>query len=318
MPNGIKVSFFAKIFLSIALALCILFLFFGTEYPELLSNLKKLSFNIVGLDISIWFILKGGVAFIALLSFASIFLEKVETKINATQYLTASKKTLVVKIVQTFIYAVVCIVSLDILSLDMATFTIFSGAIGVGIGFGLQKVASNFISGLILLSEKSIENNDLIELSDGTLGHVRYTGARYTLLRSDEGVEIIIPNDDLLSNRVINWTYSDKKAALKIEIRVDCEADIEKALLLMSQAALENVLISDTPLPTTNIESIHYEAVCLSLTFWLPNITENRALIKTQLFSQVIHHFKENSINLAKIDTLKPLSREGLDLKIAV
>ena len=85
---------------------------------------------------------------------------------------------------------------LDVLGIDLTTLAVFSGAVGIGIGFGLQKITSNFISGLILLFEKSIENDDLVELTDGTYGFIRHTGARYTLVETFEGKEIMIPNED--------------------------------------------------------------------------------------------------------------------------
>ena len=117
--------------------------------------------------------------------------------------------------------------SLDLIGLDIMTFTVFSGAVGIGIGFGLQKVTSNFISGLILLFEKSIEQDDLIELNDGTYGFVQHTGARYTLIETFDGKEIMIPNEDFITNRVINWTYSNSNGRVDIELGVSYNSDLE-------------------------------------------------------------------------------------------
>ncbi|MBT4879439.1 MAG: mechanosensitive ion channel [Alphaproteobacteria bacterium] len=318
MLNRKQISYVSKLFLVALVSAALIFLLFGSQYSDLFNNLQNLTFNVAGVKISIWFLLKGIITFITLLSLASIFLEKVETKINSTNYINNSKKTLIIKGVQILTYTIVFIVSLDILSLDLATFTIFSGAIGIGIGFGLQKVASNFISGLILLSEKSIEGNDLIELSDGTMGYVRYTGARYTLLRTETGIEVIIPNDELLANRVINWTYSDTKAALNIEIKIDYESNTEDALLLMKNSALEHQLVLETPSPSAYIKNVHYDAVALSLTFWLSNITEGRDMIKTQLFSNIISQFKDHNINVAKLDHSKYDLPEKVEMVRAV
>ena len=99
----------------------------------------------------------------------------------------------------------------------------------IGIGVGLQKITSNFISGLILLFEKSIENDDLVELADGTYGFIQYTGARYTLIETFEGKEIMIPNEDFITTHVTNWTFSNSKGRVEINIGVSYESDYRKS-----------------------------------------------------------------------------------------
>ena len=99
----------------------------------------------------------------------------------------------------------------------------------IGIVVGLQKITSNFISGLILLFEKSIENDDLVELADGTYGFIQYTGARYTLIETFEGKEIMIPNEDFITTHVTNWTFSNSKGRVEINIGVSYESDYRKS-----------------------------------------------------------------------------------------
>ena len=146
----------------------------------------------------------------------AIIVDTVEHRISGIQSMRAANRALVLKLAQIVIYLVAFLVGLDFVGIDLTTLTVFSGAVGIGLGFGLQKIASNFISGLILLMEKSIEEGDLIELSDGTFGYIRRASARYTLVETFDSKEILVPNEDLITSRVVNWTFSNSSAYFRV------------------------------------------------------------------------------------------------------
>ena len=179
----------------------------------------------------------------------AIIVDTVEHRISRLQSLRAANRALVLKLAQIVIYLIAFLVGLDFVGIDLTTLTVFSGAVGIGLGFGLQKIASNFISGLILLMEKSIEEGDLIELSDGTFGFVRRASARYTLVETFDSKEILVPNEDLITSRVVNWTFSNASARVEVEVGVSYHSDIDLANELILAAAREHPRCATHPEP---------------------------------------------------------------------
>ena len=198
--------------------------FFSIGFLDYLQPFKEfldsdgLAFNVGETRFSAYLVIKSAVTIFMLFWLTGIFSEFGEKRIKSIKGIKASNRSLITKVFQILVYFLGFIIGLDVLGIDLTALAIFSGAIGIGIGFGLQKITSNFISGLILLFEKSVEKDDLVELADGTYGFIRHTGARYTLVETFEGKEIMIPNEDFITNRVINWTFSNSKGRVEINI----------------------------------------------------------------------------------------------------
>jgi small-conductance mechanosensitive channel len=221
-----------------------------------------------------------------------------EKRIKSIKGIHSSNKALINKAFHIFIYFIGFMIGLNVLGIDLTAFAIFSGAIGIGIGFGLQKITSNFISGLILLFEKSIENGDMVELSDGTYGLIRKTSARYTLLETFEGREMMIPNEDFIINRVTNWTFNNRKGRLQIDIGVAYESDIEKARELILEAAKEFPGSIDDPKPACYLKEFADSSVNFMLFFWLADVSKGRYQAKNDVMLSIWKKFKENNISI--------------------
>lgn len=291
----------AKIWLVLfVLALIIFAIFFqGAAHPSFFPP-KNMVFYIAGVQVPVWFLIKGGVAIITIFSVASFALERLEDKIHHSSFMTKNQRVIVIKVTQIAVYVLVFILGLDILNLDLATFTVFGGAIGIGIGLGLQSVVANFISGLVLASENSIESDDLIELSDGTLGNVRYIGARNTLVTTATGVEIVVPNETLITNQIKNWTYTGSKVGIKINISIAYDNDIDLAMKLMVQAAIEHQNILNTSAPKVYVDSIYYDTVNLVVFFYLNDVTiQNIYTTKSDVMLNICEYFKADNIQIA-------------------
>ncbi len=160
--------------------------------------------------LSPYIIIKGALVFGLLFWAARILISMVEGYLRHTR-MRVSSRVLVSKITHFVVYFTVFLGAMDALGVDLTALTVLSGTLGIGLGFGLQKIASNFISGLILLFEQSVVVDDLIELENGAFGFIRRINARFTLVETAEGKEIMIPNEDFITNRVTNWTFSNKK-----------------------------------------------------------------------------------------------------------
>ena len=189
--------------------------------------------------------------------------------------------------------------SLSAVGIDLTALSVLGGAIGVGIGFGLQKIASNFISGIILLFEKAIEVGDWIEIENGNIfGIVRHFAGRYTIVEGFDGREIIIPNEDLIVNKVINWTYSNNRARIEINIGVAYNSDLNKVRQIMIDVANSNARCLRYPEVECNLTNFGDFDIKFLLTFWINDIVEGRQSAKSQVMLEIWQKFKENDIEI--------------------
>lgn len=213
--------------------------------------------------------------------------------------LRSSNRTLLHKIYQIGLYFIGTIVLLDMCNVDLTTLRMLSGAIGIGVGFGLQKIAANFISGIILLFEKSVEENDLIELQDGTYCYVRQVTARYTRVETFDGRDIMIPNEAFIVNPVINLTHTNAQARVEITILVDYATRLSEALERMVMAAQAHPRCSSTPAPEAYASAFHYCGIELTLHFWIDDVTQGRMRPKSDVMSTILSEFHTHGIIVA-------------------
>jgi potassium efflux system protein len=158
-------------------------------------------------------------------------------------------------------------VGLGALGIDLTKITILAGAFSVGVGFGLQNVVNNFVSGLILLFERPIKIGDVIEVS-GTVGEVQRIGIRASVIRTADGSEIIVPNGTLISSQVINWTFSDRRRAIEISLSVTGGTDIPRVTEILKKAAADHPSLAKEPTPQVYVVSFSAGAVALQLRAW--------------------------------------------------
>lgn len=219
-------------------------------------------------------------------------------RIGHMRQLRPSTRVLFSKLFHIFIYTLAVVMALDVVGIKLTTLTIFGGALGIGLGFGLQKITSNFISGIILLVEKSIELDNLVELADGTTGYVRKTQARFTLLETFDGKEVLIPNEDFIINRVTNLTYSNKRGRVDTLIRVAYGSDIEKARDLILEAANEHPRCIQDPSPSCFLIQFNESSIDFQLYFWVADVTEGRLAPKSEVHFAIWRKFKLHDIKI--------------------
>jgi small-conductance mechanosensitive channel len=182
--------------------------------------------------------------------------------------------------------------------INLTALSVFGGALGVGLGFGLQKIASNFISGLILLFEKSIEPNDLIELADGTTGFIRRTKARYTLLETQDGRDVLIPNEEFISHRVISWTHSDKHARAEILVTISYGCDVNLARQIMLDAANSHPKRAQSRPSLCVLHQFKDFGIELLLYFWVADIVDGRLEPRGEIMQTIMERFNANGITI--------------------
>ena len=294
-PKGIHAKWL--IFLTLTLLLAFGALGHFDIVREYLDT-EALTFKAGAFEISAYRALKSILIVVLIFWLAAIVSDFAEKRIGEFKKIRAANRALILKIVHIGIYIIAALFALDIVGIDLTTLTVFSGALGIGLGFGLQKIASNFISGLILLFEKSVEQDDLIELSDGTFGFVRKANARYTLIETFDSREILVPNEDLITNRVVNWTLTNTKGRIEIAIGVSYDSDIEKALELILESAQEHPRCINDPEPKCYLRNFGESSVDMILHFWVADVAEGRWVPHSEVMLSIWRKFHEHNIQI--------------------
>lgn len=256
------------------------------------------SFKIAEHQFTLYELLKSSLILVLLFWSAAIMSDIAEARINRLDRMRAANRALVLKASQIAIYLVSFLLALDLLGIDLTALTIFSGALGIGLGFGLQKIASNFISGIILLLEKSVEQDDMVEMGDGTSGFIRRSSARFTVIETFDGKEVMVPNEDFITSRVVNWTYSNTKGRIEIALGVAYGSDIEQARDLILEAANENPRCSLDPAPYCYLRNFGDSSVDFILHLWIDDVTAGRWKTQSEIMFEIWRKFKEHGIEI--------------------
>jgi len=267
-------------------------------YTRAFLESESLSFTIGETRITAYLVVNFLLTLAVLVWISAMAAEFAENQIGKLSNVRTANKELFIKFAQIAVYVIAAVVGLDLIGLDLTTLTVFGGALGIGLGFGLQKIASNFISGLILLMEKSIEVNDLVELPDGIFGLVRRTGARYTLMETFDNKEILIPNEDFITNRVINWTFSNTMGRVEIPIGVSYDSDLEQVHDILIEAAKNNPRCSTEKEPVCFLRSFSDSSVDFMLFFWVDDVENGRWAPQSEVMLDIWKRFSENNITI--------------------
>jgi small-conductance mechanosensitive channel len=267
------------------------------DIPATIEALSRATISVGGIALNPYVILKSIVVICVLLWVGSLFVRRIDRRLRRSE-MRESNRVLIIKILQIMLYCLVVVVGMQVLGVSLTALSVFGGALGVGLGFGLQKIASNFISGLILLFEKSIEVGDLIELADGTVGFVRRTNARYTLLESQDGRDVLIPNEEFITRHVINWTHRDRNARSEISVSVAYDSDIALAKKLMLEAADQHPKRAKNHPSVCSISAFGDFGIQLMLHFWVEDVTSGRMEPKGEVMEKILLSFKANGISI--------------------
>ena len=215
--------------------------------------------------------------------------------------ISPSVKVLLSKVLRFVLLAMAVFISLGAVGIDFTALAVFSGALGIGIGLGLQKIVSNFISGIILLLDKSIKPGDVIEIetvSGSTYGWVQNLGARYTSVRTRDGTETLIPNETFIENPVTNWTHTNKAVRRKLPIGVSYDTDVQKAIELCLDAVVDVPRVLKVPKAVCLVKGFGDSSVDLELRFWINDPEAGVANVSSLVYLEVWKRFQEHKIEI--------------------
>jgi small-conductance mechanosensitive channel len=259
--------------------------------------LDQLAVTLGGLRVSALLIIKGMLALAVLLGLATFASRVLERRIKGTPSLTPSVQVLFSKLLKIVLVTIAVVAALSSVGIDLTAFALFSGAVGVGIGFGLQKVVANLISGVILLLDRSVKPGDVIGVGN-TYGWIDSLGARYVSVVTRDGIEHLIPNEDLIVNRVENWSYSNNLVRLKIPVGIAYHADLRLAMRVCIEAARATARVLDQPAPVCLITAFGDSSVDLELGVWICDPTNGISNVKSEVLLNVWDRFHEHGIEI--------------------
>jgi small-conductance mechanosensitive channel len=271
--------------------------------------------------ITLWSILKLLFTLTLFVLVAAWISRWVERRLKKLNTLAPSTRIGIAKFANAFLIALSILMGLNAAGVDLTALTVLTGAIGLGLGFGLQSIAANFVSGFVLLMDRSIKPGDVISLSgqSGTstenFGWVQELRGRYVVVRDRDGVEMLVPNQQLISNAVINWSYTDPRIRLKLPIRVSYRDDPELALQILLTACKGQARVLHEPAPVSRLMHFSDSGIELELRFWISDPQEGVNNVRSEVNRAIWRLFKEHKITIpvAQHDVRVYSAPTGLD-----
>jgi small-conductance mechanosensitive channel len=224
--------------------------------------------------------------------------------IRRRETLTGTTRELVLKSFQIGIFTLIALMILQIAGIDLTALVVFGGAIGVGLGFGLQQIASNFISGIIILIDRSIAIGDYIELEDGRVGVLRDLTMRSATLETFDGKDIMVPNERFITTAFVNWTHNNAKQRYPIVFEVAYGTDLEKLFVLLREvvASHPQVLSGDeVPFeerPDAEVQAFNNNGLEILVEFWMEGIDDGKNRVGGDLLFMIYQALQENGIEI--------------------
>ena len=253
----------------------------------------------IGTDwrISLYDVVKSTLALVALMWLAIYLTGVLETRVRTSRALSPSVQVLFVKAFKAVLVGFAVVIAITSLGIDLTALAVVGGALGLGAGFGLQRVISNMVSGVVLLLDQSIRPGDVISVS-GTYGWVTALGGRYVSVVTRDGVEHLIPNELLISERVENWTHTSSQTRLKIAVPVHYDTDLPRAMELCQEAARETERVLEQPDPKCLLISFGDHALELELRIWIADAHNGVQNVKSDVLLKVWTKFQANGIKV--------------------
>ncbi|WP_243360010.1 mechanosensitive ion channel family protein [Fundidesulfovibrio terrae] len=264
---------------------------------HLIGYTDSLALSFKDQRISLLEVIQAGLMLAVMLPLINRLCQFIEGLFERSSGLNPRVKVLVTKITKVGLYGLAFVTVLNLVGINLQMLAVFSGAVGLGIGFGLQKVVSNLVSGVILLMDNSIKPGDVIEVG-GVYGWVESMNARFASMVTRDGKAILIPNDDLISNQVVNWSFTGPTVRVKIPVSVAYSTDLTVAMELMLGACEGGERILDNPKPVVLLKDFGDNGVLLELRLWILHPQHGMASVASDVRKAIWGSFAEHGIEL--------------------
>ena len=263
----------------------------------LVEILDGAAVNLGNTRVSLFDVIWGIASFFIFIWLALVAARMIDIRLQRMDGITPSAQVLIAKVIKIVFVSVAFLVALNSTGIDLTALAVFGGALGVGLGFGLQKVVSNFISGMILLLDKSIKPGDVVQVAD-TYGAINSLSARFTSVITRDGTEYLIPNEDMITTPVINWSHSDRKVRRRIPVQISYDSDVEKAMAIMVGAAKDNPRVLIDPPVQARFIGFGENGLDLELRMWIQDPQNGVRNVASEVLLKMWHDFKDQGIQL--------------------
>ena len=261
----------------------------------ILKFFEEIAFSVGKSDLNLLIIIQAIFTILVTLFLSLSLSRMIENRLMRAEKIDVNVRVVLSKLVRIALSVMAILIAMSGVGIDITLLSVFGGALGVGLGFGLQKIASNYLSGFIILLDDSMHIGDVItvDLHYGVVSELRF---RYMVLRKLDGTEVVIPHETLMTTAVINHTNTDRKAQITMPIQVSYDGDLELAMSLMKGAANTYARVLETPLPDTQIKGFGENGIDLNLIFWIPDPEEGSAVLQSEIYLEIWRQFKKHGI----------------------
>jgi small-conductance mechanosensitive channel len=262
-----------------------------------LALLDSFSITLGAVRISPLLIIKAGLLLWLSLWLSSVLSGFLDRRLENSETISPAMRVLSVKLLHIALITAAILITFSTVGIDLTALAVFGGALGVGLGFGLQKIFSNLVSGVILLMDRSIKPGDTIAIGQ-TFGWINHLSARYVSVITRDGIEHLIPNEILITERVENWSFSDSSVRLRLAVGISYKSDVRKAIELCTDAAMAAPRILKDPPPRCLLRGFGDSSVDLELRVWINDPPNGRANVLSEILLGIWDRFHEHGIEI--------------------
>lgn len=264
--------------------------------PEIIAGMESVTITVGRSKLNLLVILQALFTIFITLFLTLSLSRALENKLMRNAHININMRVVISKVIRIAAILIALLIGLSAVGLDITVLSVFGGALGVGLGFGLQRIASNYVSGFILLLDKSMKIGDIITVDDKHYGEIADLRTRYLVLKKLDGTEVIIPNETLVVNPVINHSYVDRKTRVVIEVQVSYASNVEKVLALLVTIAQQHARVLQDPEPSALITGFADSGINMNLTVWIDDPEKGQLSLKSELYLAIWKQFKDEGI----------------------
>lgn len=259
--------------------------------PDLIDMLEGVGFAVGKQRLNLWQVTQGVVTLLATL-FAALWINGlVEARLLRAEAIEPNLRVVFTRLAKAVLLLLAVLIGLPLVGIDLTTLSVFGGALGVGIGFGLQKIASSYVSGFVILLDRSIRIGNIISVG-AERGQVTQITTRYTVLKGTTGVEAIIPNEILVNSVVLNESYTDPHVRIALPVQIGYGSDIERAMRILLDAAKAQPRVLADPEPMAFLAAFADSGINLELGFWIADPQEGTLQLRSDINREIWHEFQ--------------------------
>ena len=265
--------------------------------PEMLEMLDNLSFHVGKQRFSVLLITQGLLSFTVSMLLALWLASSLETRIMGADAMDMNQRVMLSKIARAILILLGVLIALPLVGVDITVLSVFGGALGVGLGLGLQKIASNYVSGFIILLDRSLHIGDTVTV-DNRNGKVTALTTRYVVLKGNDGTEALIPNDTFVTSTVLSQTYSDRRVRLALPIQISYASPLETAMNIMLEAAKKQSQVLADPAPKVFLKEFADNGINLQLDVWIDDPEGGQLPLRSDINLEIWREFQKQGIQI--------------------